>query len=55
VFVEIIKELEICHIYKMILLTIEVATRNVFRIHRNHANKQPSNKAINKAINNIIQ
>jgi hypothetical protein len=50
VFVEIIKELETYHIYKMILLTIKVATRNVFRTHRNHANKQPANQRIKQSI-----
>jgi hypothetical protein len=34
VFIEIIIESEICHIYKAVLLTIKVAARNVSR-HEN--------------------
>jgi hypothetical protein len=50
VFIEIVTESETYHIYKVVLLTIKVAARNVSRAYRNHA----PNESANNAITNII-
>jgi hypothetical protein len=51
VFVEIVTELETCHIYKAVLLIIKVAAYNVSRADKNQA----PNELVNNAITSIIQ
>jgi hypothetical protein len=54
VFVEIVTESEICHIYKTVFLTIKIAVHNVSRAHRKQTTQAP-NKSANNAITSIIQ
>jgi hypothetical protein len=45
VFIETVTESKIYHIYKVVLLTIKITTRNISEAH---------NQSTNKAIKNII-
>jgi hypothetical protein len=50
VFVEIVTESEICHIYKAVLLTIKVVARNVSRAHKKRIQAPKSNPQHNTVI-----
>jgi hypothetical protein len=53
VFVKIVIESKIYHIYKPVLLTIKVAARNISRAHRNTRNA--INHSTSKLIHTIIE